>query len=503
MNVLAIDLGTTNLKASLLKIDEKDSNIIAVESITKKINPIIPSPRAHEHDPRVIKQELLEIIKHISRKYVVDALITSTYLFATIILNKKFEPLTNIITWVDERSYKYVSLIKDKALEIYHRTGCPPLHIYTLPKILWFSHDNPSLIKGNFILDAKSLLTTWFLGYPITDLSTASGTYQMLNISSLKWDQLTLEIAGISQDQLPEIREAYYLDYINEKTALEFGLQPKTPLILGLYDSGSMIYGLSMGRKDVGVVNLGTSGMLRVVVNKPIIDYSHYMRFQTYYLADGLWLSGGGINNAGAVLEFLLRLLNLDFKVLDEVLNQDPPYPQKTPLVIPLLYRERLFMLPSNIGFLTCKLSPDMAINHLIWGTVEGILVLIKLIEEALVENSINFNTIMLGGGLAKYRGVVKSLATTLNRKVGVLKGLEASHLGCVLLALNVLEGKRKVNEVVYRVQERVSYVDPEIDLVDHYSAKYSEFKRLLSALKDYSEATLSDVHCCDKFALY
>lgn len=502
MNILAIDLGTTNLKASLLKIDENDNNIVMIESITRKINPVIPSPKAHEHDPRVIKQELFEVIKHISKRYIVDALVTSTYLFATIVLNNRYEPLTNIITWMDERSVKYVDLIKDEALEIYRRTGCPPLHIYILPKVLWFSHENPSLIKGNFILDAKSLLTTWFLGYPITDLSTASGTYQMLNISSLKWDQYILEIAGVSQDQLPEIKEAYYLDYISEKTALEFNLQPKTPLILGLYDGGSMIYGLSMGRKDIGVVNLGSSGMLRVVVNKPIVDYSHHMRFQTYYLTDGLWLSGGGINNAGVVLEFLLKLLNLDFKVLDEVLNKDPIHPQKTPLVIPLLYRERLFMVPSNIGFLTCKLSPDMAINHLIWGTVEGILMLIKLIEEALEENSINFNNIMLGGGLAKYQGVVKTLATTLNRKIGVLKGLEASHLGCVLLALNVLEGKRKANEVVYRIRELVSYVNPDINLVDHYSAKYAEFKKLLFALKNYDEATPGNTHDCDKFSL-
>ncbi|MEM0001456.1 MAG: FGGY family carbohydrate kinase [Desulfurococcaceae archaeon] len=152
-----------------------------------------------------------------SRKYIIDAVITSTYLFATVIVNRKLEPLTNIITWIDERSDKYVNLVKNNAFEIYRRTGCPPLHIYTLPKILWLKHENPSLINGNLILDAKALLSTWFLNYPITDLSTASGTYQMLNISSLKWDSSILEIAGISEDQLPELNEAYYIDYISEK----------------------------------------------------------------------------------------------------------------------------------------------------------------------------------------------------------------------------------------------------------------------------------------------
>ncbi|MEM4953419.1 MAG: FGGY family carbohydrate kinase [Desulfurococcaceae archaeon] len=478
MNILTVDLGTTNLKVSLVNINEKEDRISVIESITRRITPLVPAPNAHEHNPAEIKQELFEIIRHMSRKYIIDAVITSTYLFATVIVNRKLEPLTNIITWIDERSDKYVNLVKNNAFEIYRRTGCPPLHIYTLPKILWLKHENPSLINGNLILDAKALLSTWFLNYPITDLSTASGTYQMLNISSLKWDSSILEIAGISEDQLPELNEAYYIDYISEKTSRELNFRPGSPFILGLYDGGSMIYGLSMGKYDVGVVNLGTSGMLRVVVDKPIVDHSPSMRFQTYYLTNRQWLSGSGINNAGVILEFLIKLLNLDFKILDTLLNQDPPDPIKTPLVIPLLYKERLPMVSTSTGFSIHRIKPETTIDHIIWGTVEGILMLIKLIEEALLENSINFNFILLGGGLARYRGLINSLATLLNKRTGVLRSLEASHLGCALLALSVLGEKKKVKDVVYKVQELLDYVDPALDLADHYSKKYEEFKR-------------------------
>jgi gluconokinase len=489
LNILAIDLGTTNLKTSLVRIDEKDGNVTTVKSITRKVNPMIPAPRAHEHSPHEVKQELFGAVRRISREYPVDALVISTYLFATIVLNRRYEPLTNIITWIDERSERYLGLIKDKAPEIYSKTGCPPLHIYTLPKLLWLSHENPGLVDGNLVLDAKSLLAVWLLGYPITDLSTASGTYQMLNISSLKWDPDILNIANISEDQLPEVEEAHYLDYVNEKTARELDLEPKIPLILGLYDGGSMIYGLSMGRKDVGVVNLGTSGMLRVVVDKPVVDFSQYMRFQTYYLVDRLWLSGGGISNGGAVIEFLMKLLNVDFGVLNEVLDRDPPNPQETPLVIPLLYKERLPVMPSSTGFLTCKLSPNTTVNHVIWGTVEGILMMLKLIEEALQENSITFNTVMLGGGLARYRGVLKSLATILNKRTGLLRELEASHLGCALLALKVLEGQKRADEVASKARELADFADPVTDLLEHYATKYEEFKNMLITLINYEKS--------------
>ncbi|MEM1740579.1 MAG: hypothetical protein QXV11_03825, partial [Desulfurococcaceae archaeon] len=53
-----------------------------------------------------------------------------------------------------------------------------------------------------------------------------------------------------------------------------------------------------------------------------------------------------------------------------------------------------------------------------------------------------------------------------------------ASHLGCALLALSVLGEKKKVKDVVYKVQELLDYVDPALDLADHYSKKYEEFKR-------------------------
>ncbi|MEM4717809.1 MAG: FGGY family carbohydrate kinase [Desulfurococcaceae archaeon] len=143
MDILAVDLGTTNLKVSLINIDEKDNNISVIESITKKINPLVPVQRAHEHDPNEIRRELFKAIRHISRIHNIDAVVTSTCLFATIVINRKFEPLTNIITWIDERSNKYLGLLGDRALEIYYKTGCPPLHIYTLPKVLWLKHECP------------------------------------------------------------------------------------------------------------------------------------------------------------------------------------------------------------------------------------------------------------------------------------------------------------------------------------------------------------------------
>lgn len=488
MNIVTIDLGTTNLKLSVVSINEKEARLQVLDSITIRITGYTPTPKAYEHIPNEIKKTLFSMIKYFASKFKIEVVTASTYLFATIVVNKDFNPLTNIITWLDERASKYVPILKDYAIELYRRTGCPPVHIYTLPKLLWLKHEHPNTIaKESLILDAKSLISGWFLGYPVTDLSTASGTYQMLNINTLSWDPLALSIADIEENQLPELREAYYVDYISEGIARELGLEQKTPFVLGLYDGGSMIYGLSIGKKDIAVVNLGTSAMLRTIIDKPIVDFSHHMRFQTYYLADKLWLSGGAINNAGVVVEFLAKLFNVDISTVGRILDDDPLNPDRTPLTIPLLYRERLPTLPEEIGLTIYGITSENMFNHILWSSIEGILMLLNMIDESLLENSIHYEYVMVGGGLARYRGVVKVLASILNKKVGLVKGIEASHLGCSLMVLKALSDTDLLKAFETSLLKNTTYIEPCGLLSKAYREKYSKFKKILFLLTSFS----------------
>lgn len=481
MNIATIDLGTTNVKISIVGIDEKELSIQVLDSISRKLSAYTPVPKVHEHSPHEIRKCILELLQHLSHKHRIDAVVLSTYLFATVIVDKTLKPLTNIVTWLDERAYRYVKLIENRASELYQRTGCPPIHIYTLPKILWLNHEKPELLHNTLILDSKSLLTSWLLGYPVTDLSTASGTYQMLNIAKLSWDPLALEIAGIGEDQLPELQEAYFTDVISGEALHEIGLEPRTPLILGLFDGGSMVYGLSRGRRDTAVVNLGTSAMLRTVIDKPMVDASQNMAFQTYYMVDRLWLSGGAINNAGVVIEYILKLLNLDFSILQSVLGSDPPDPGETPIAIPLLYPERLPKLPQGARFSIYRITPSTSYKHILWGVADGILMLLKIIDESLRMNGIDYREMMVGGGLSQYMGILKAMASLFNKRLGVVRGIEASHLGQILISLRVLGGNELERSFITVIESGVEYFEPSTTLYDLYSKKFTEFKNILT----------------------
>lgn len=480
MNIATLDLGTTNAKASVVSVDEDSGSVEILNTVSRRLTPHTPEPEAYEHNPLEVKQCITEMLQHLSHKHRVDALVLSTYLFATTIVDRGLKPLTNIVTWVDERAKRYVELLRGRALELYRRTGCPPTHVYSLPKILWLRHEKPELLHNTMILDGKSLLTSWLLGYPVTDLSTASGTYQLLNIVQLTWDSLALEIAGVDENQLPELREAYFTDAITSSAAREIGFEPNTPLVLGLFDGGSMVYGLSRGRRGVAVVNLGTSAMLRTVASEPVVDSSPNMLLQTYYMMDRQWLCGGAINNAGAVVEYTLKLLGMDFTDLQRILSSEPPNPSRTPLTIPLLYLERLPGLPQHVRFTVQGLTPETTREHIIWGVVEGVLMLLKLIDESLQSSGVGYSEIMVGGGLSQYSGVLKALSSLFSRRVGIVRGIEAPHIGQALLALKVFS-IRGIDCLLALVDRGVEYFRPSEDLHNLYSRKYSRFKDTLN----------------------
>ncbi len=476
MRIIAVDVGTTNLKASVIEVGEKDFRVL--ESIVERIPPEIPELGAYEHNPRVIEDLLKKLLKHLSR-WKPEILSLSTYLFGIMLVDSTGTPLTNIITWMDDRALHSINELKKYSEDLYIRTGCPLIHIYALPKILWLKKTKKFFNKTHEIRDAKSYLMQKLIGYPVTDLSTASGTYQMLNIRELKWDELALELADIDEEQLPQLSEGDTLYTLPKSLAIEIGINPDTTVILGLYDGGMMIYGglkIAEGSR-IAVVNLGTSAMLRIPTNTPVIDIrTNLARFQTYYLIKGVWLSGGAINNAGSVIEWLLRVFNIktiEFSnIIDETENIETDI-----IFIPLLLPERLpFIDPALRGTIT-NLRISTTNLEIIKAAIEGIFFMLKIFDEALVENRITYTTTIVGGGLAR-KPILKILANILN-KIVIKPEIDLTMLGHTILVLETLGGRSLAKNIIENII--VEQIEPKA--YEKYMFKYSQFKEMLRKL--------------------
>ena len=94
----------------------------------------------------------------------------------------------------------------------------------------------------------------------------------------------------------------------------------------GVYDAAATLLGIGGMTPGVGAINLGTSAMYRTVIRRPALDRTRWMRLQTYHLIRGLWLGGAGVNNAGNVRAWLVRLFSLqDERALDALAARVPP----------------------------------------------------------------------------------------------------------------------------------------------------------------------------------
>jgi gluconokinase len=490
MRILSIDIGTTNIKLSLVNISIEDYQMRFIENINVDQMFIKNEVGSGEHIPQYIISTVNKGIKHIVKSHgAPEAVALATYLFGLALMNRSKGFLTNIYTWADERAIEVVGEIKEHGVELYRRTGCPPIYIYALPKILWLRKHRKSIIhEADLYLDLKSIITNHFLHRAVTDMSSASGTYQMFNIYSLRWDDYALGVAGVDEKMLPEVVEADYVEYIPLDITAELNINDKMPLVIGLFDGASMIYGLTGGRSNIAVVNLGTSAMIRTVIEEPVIDNINMMRFQTYYFYREKWLSGGAINNAGIALDTLIDILASGLEVdKQRLFNELYNYrfnEDRKPLFLPLIYSERIPFLKTDIGGSIIGLKPDVKTIDIVASCIEGIAMLLKVIWEALEDNNISIDDVRIGGKLSGIPFVRAMLANLFNRKTIWTDIVDVSHLGNALLAATSLgySSTKQIRDFIdYAIAKR--FIIPEEKYVERYRERYQIFKKYLYSL--------------------
>jgi len=487
LNIISVDVGTTNVKVA--KVNVSKESIKIVDQVNIRVPAEKPERKAYEHNPHVLFNLISKAIKHLSSGEV-DALAFTVYLFGLIHMDKHMKPLSNIITWLDERPIEVLKVLEPYRNELYLRTGCPVLHIYALPKILWFKkHKRELFEKTRYFLDAKSFIMHTFSGEIVSDLSTASGTYQLLNIHNLKWDDLALEIAGVSEDQLPNVVEGTYAATLKEGIAKELGLDSKTPVITGLYDSASMIYGLTLEKENLGVVNIGTSAMLRAITNMPVIDRPNLMRFQTYYFINRKWIGGGGISNAGVVLDYLRNLFNIELGKTEFYTWLFSEIGKKTEnkglLFIPMIYAERLPLLQTTIGGSIVGLTQEVDSIDIFKAAIEGTLFLLKRISDGLIENGVSYHKVIVGGKIAQYPPVQKMLANILNKEIIYCGIPDVSHIGNTLITLKSLKthSDKEITYLHEEIMKNCIAIKPEIPLQKQYEHLYKRFSEILKEI--------------------
>jgi len=213
--ILALDQGTTSSRSILYGNDGK---IIA--SSQQEFTQIFPHPGWVEHDPEEIWASQLDTVRNV----IAESGINSGNIAAIGITNQREttlvwdrqtgQPVYNAIVWQDRRTSEKCDELKERGLEglIRDKTGLVIDAYFSSTKLNWILENVKGARKraeeGQLAFGTVDTWLVWKLtGGKVhaTDASNASRT-MLYNINTLSWDQELLEIFGVPESMLPEVK---------------------------------------------------------------------------------------------------------------------------------------------------------------------------------------------------------------------------------------------------------------------------------------------------------
>jgi glycerol kinase len=216
----ALDQGTTSTRFIVF---DKSGKIVSVAQ--KEHEQIFPKPGWVEHDPEEIWRRTEEVITEAMQRRGLHpqdlaAIGITNQRETTVVWNRKTgKPVYNAIVWQDTRVDDAVAeFSRDGGQDRFRRkTGLPLATYFSGLKIRWILNNVAGIRKsaeaGDVLFGNVDSFLVWNLtggpqgGIHITDVSNASRT-QLLDLRTLKWDEEILNLFGIPESMLPQIRSS-------------------------------------------------------------------------------------------------------------------------------------------------------------------------------------------------------------------------------------------------------------------------------------------------------
>lgn len=427
---VTIDVGTTAVKVLQFDVAQQ-----IVKQETKGYETMYGDGGRAEQDPDVIVEAVFHCLKKLDLTNK-DTLILSGAMHSLMAVDRAFCKQTNVMIWADRRADQVIKTFKQtpKAKTFYERTKTPIHPMSPFAKLLWLKETAAGQALqqslGDVIwIDLKTYLWHKLTGFCELDYSLASAT-GLFNSETLTYDREILKFVGIKEEELPDVVPVTHTRLVT--TAVKECLGFSHQVMIG--SSDGVLANISEGLHTNDVhVTIGTSGAIRMTVNKPYTDTDG--RLFCYYLNDHHWVIGGAVNNGGNVLNWLDGLLfdgtgqiydyinRLDFSSFDSAL-----------IFIPHLNGERApFWDTGRTGsFHGLKMSHNKA--AIVKAVIFGVLFNLRHVFDTLQHVTGKIEAIYLSGGFFKVPQLKTLISQVLNVSVIESTTLEQTSMGALRL---------------------------------------------------------------------
>lgn len=481
---IGVDIGTTSTKSVLYDIKGK---VISYANIGYSL--YRDELDMAEEDPDDIFNAVIKTISQVITTSEIDmesvaCVSFSSAMHSLILMDENDKPLTRSITWADNRAAKSSQSLKDTLLgkDFYSRTGTPIAAMTPLSKIMWIKSERPNLFKqAKKFIDIKSYVFFKLFGKYRMDYSIASAT-GMFNIFELDWDKKILEFLGINNNQLPKlVKTTDYLKGIDTKYYQQLKLPANVPFILGASDGVLSNLGLNAINDGSMAVTIGTSGAIRQVVDRPIVDLQG--KLFCYALTENKWVIGGAVNNGGTVFKWIRENLfagneeDISYDEISKIVSEIPAGSDGL-LFHPYLDGERApiwneFARGSYFGLSHHHTRAHMA-RAALEGTVYNLYSVMLMIESITGVPT----EIQATGGFTRSEVWKQILADIFETQIDVPQNYESSCLGAAVMGMYSLGYIQDLSEVSKMVGDSSTY-QPNEENFKIYRGTFSIWSRL------------------------
>ena len=330
--IIAIDIGTTNLKAGLYDLDGS-----AVVSHSVPMKQEIDEYDVYYFDPQFLWKNIAEKIREIaeSHKYEITAISIASMAESGLLINPGTgQTATKIIPWFETSSAKQASFIEDQLdrVEQFCKTGLYPSYKQGLSKLLWLKEKSPEIFTQDVVWISVSSYIAFCLTNKIAEERSLAVRTFAYDIRKQAWNRELISYFGFQSDLFPDVQACTTSvgPVLKEWTTL--GLSNETNVYIAGHDH--LVASLSIGEaaSDNIYNSIGTAEtLIGTFPKRELTDHDAVsgLTFGMHLLEDTYYWMGGHSFSGGSV-EWMRSIISDDTLTYSEVnqlleqINLDP-----------------------------------------------------------------------------------------------------------------------------------------------------------------------------------
>lgn len=443
MNIIAIDLGTTNIK-----VISFDQFLNQLHCVSEPVD-YYRSGDFIEFDPISYFSKIFSMICTASAEGKLKNGQDSSQIILTgqaeslVSLNKNFQPSRPGISWMDMRSQKECDELKYQFSQdlCYHTTGQPELiPTWPITKILWIKHHEPDVFRHTaYYLLIKDYITYMLCGKLAGDQSVYSFSHYFNIIEKTFWKEI-LDYCGIHPEQLPPVFPSGTIvgtllsKYVNTK----IGLTSSTKINIGTLDHFAGMIGTGSISPGQISESAGTVLSIATLSQHPVLDSGNIPNYcgpfpNSYVLLPVC--ESGGFSMEWYKKQFLS---DISYSALNEVMSQRDP--ATVPVFLPYLtgVNSPEYDKQDSGVFFGIKAYHDRF--DLVLSIMQGVACLLRKNLDYLTASGVKINRIISTGGGSKSPIWTQLKADITGYPIDVPENSEAPCLGAAIMA-SISEG--------------------------------------------------------------